>query len=191
VESGYVFVHTGTFIAAITTDTDCMAITDGSGANIGALEHICIDCVFCGGSGTLLGAISDPTGIFGGAITITNAPDGSGAAPGELEGICTAYASTSGGMALVGELSDRTGISTVVTTTTIACTEGPDGHGEVTDALVCISTVFASSIATTKDIGVVFAHTGDSTSAITTTGQRGGSGANIAVLGVTGIVCAS
>jgi len=191
VVNGFVCVHTGIFIAAITTDTDCTAITGGSGANIGELAHICTDCAFCGGFGTLPGAMSDPIGIFGGAIIITNAPDGSGAARGELDGTCTACASTSAGLDPAGTKCGATGISTVATTTTIACTEGPDGHGVLTDALVCISTVFVSSIATTKDIGVVFAHTGDSGNAITTTGQQGGSGAGIAVLGVTGIVCAS
>lgn len=190
VVDGFACAHTGTSIAEITTDTDCMAITDGSGADTGELAHICIDCAFCGGSGTLPGVTSDPIGTSGGAIIITNAPGGSGAERGELDGTYTVCASTSGGMALIGEWSDRTGISTVATTTTITCTEGPDGHGEVTDALVCISTVFESSIATTKDIGVVFAHIGDSGNAITTTDQQGGSGADIAELAVTGIVCA-
>jgi len=66
-----------------------MAITDGFGEDIVELEPIFIVFASCVGSGTRNGALSDLTGISGGATTTTSVLDGSGEELDALAGTCT------------------------------------------------------------------------------------------------------
>jgi hypothetical protein len=70
-----------------------MAITDGFGEGIAELEPIFTAFASCAGSGTRNGALSDPTGISGGATTTTSVLDGSGEQLDALAGTYTACAS--------------------------------------------------------------------------------------------------
>jgi len=86
---------------------------------------------------------------------------------------------------------ERIGICTAATTTTITCMVATSGGGAGSGALVCIYTVCALYIATTKAIGVVFAPTGTCGVATIITDDLVGSGAGLDALAGIYTACAS
>jgi len=169
---------TGTCGEKTGSTTACTGELTGDGDVTGESVFTCTGCEPCTEITKVIGGESDPTGICGVATIITSAHAGSGAIATErLDGTNTASVSTKGSMGHTGAMSVRTGICIAATTTITTCMGNTVGHGAGTGALVCISIVCAHCIATTRVIGVVFAHTGICIVATTITSVLAGSGA--------------
>lgn len=189
--AGSLSADIGNCTAATIIDTACMASTSGCGDNSAALDDICTVGESCVASGTTVGDTCAPIGPCGSATITTGHVVGSTVAPRGWVATCTACVCSSGGMVDAGLLSAVIGSCIVVMLTTIVSMGELGGRGDVSSALVVISTVAAFLAAIIKADGAMFGPTGICTSETTTTGRHVGVGADTDVSVDTSIACES